>query len=162
MYIIVVLTLSALLCRCNLFHMSNTFASLTVCYRSMTSTCIHFKSTLHCVHAVDLWYIFVSICTHISPPDSVLDIHICYWYIIYGVMLYFDLPCSLARHRPLIHSIDNACLHVNNSWCWYSILAVIEHMINQLLIYAYIHVPCFQCIGSIYDPRCTWCMFHTA
>ena len=72
-----VLTLSALLCRCDLFHMLNSFVSLTVCYRSMTWNYIHYKSKLHSMHAVDLCYIFVSIPTHIAhiKTDSVFDIH---------------------------------------------------------------------------------------
>ena len=37
-------------------------------------------------------------------------------------MLYFDLPCSLARYRSLIHPINHACLHVISLWCWYSML----------------------------------------
>ena len=78
-----VLTLSTLLCRCDLFHMLNSFVGLIVCYRSMTWNYIHYKSKLHSMHAVDLWYIFVSISTHIAHITTWQ----CAWYT-YLLLIY--------------------------------------------------------------------------
>jgi hypothetical protein len=76
----------------------------------------------------------------------ILSIMHAYMLSVYGV----DIACCI--------SISHAHLHgIVHSYIW--VIMNLQHLIDRLLIYAYIHVPCIQCIGSIYDPHCTWCMF---